>query len=214
MISAPRTIAITGGIACGKSTVARTAARLANGNFFGADEAVRRLLDSPRIQNALRNRFPSAFPQGVFSKALLRNLVFKDADARSCLESILHPEVYQLCEEAREKALENDRRLFAEIPLLYETGAEDRFDAVWVVASSPEIFHKRLLARPGITSTLACEMVNAQWPLAEKIRKADVVLWNDGSLAALELQIITALGDHCLSDCSASLRSKRAATFA
>ena len=186
-------IGVTGGIACGKSTAARRAAEISGGLFFGADEAVRELLESPDVQTQLRVAFPAAFPGGVFSKKLLRELVFEETGARKALEAILHPLVYELCDKARGEALEKHRPFFAEIPLLYETEAQNRFDGVWVVAASPDRSLQRLLERPGITSALACEMSAAQWPLAEKIRLADVVLWNDGPPSCLDSQILDAL---------------------
>nr|MBA3272445.1 dephospho-CoA kinase [Chthoniobacterales bacterium] len=73
-------------------------------------------------------------------------------------------------------------------PLLYETGGETLCDTVVVVACSPQVQLERLVARNGLEQSAALEMIATQMPLAEKMRRADHVVWNNGPRRILEAQ--------------------------
>jgi len=81
-----------------------------------------------------------------------------------------------------------NRLFLADIPLLFEVGAQDAFDAVIVVACSEEVRRKRLTSRPGISEVIAKKMIASQAPLGDKINQSHHVVWNDGSLEALAFQ--------------------------
>ncbi|MGZ5005601.1 MAG: dephospho-CoA kinase, partial [Chthoniobacterales bacterium] len=78
---------------------------------------------------------------------------------------------------------------FADIPLLYETGGESSCDRVVVVACSPRLQLQRLMRRSSLTEVAAQEMISAQMPLTEKMKRADHVLWNNGPETALASQV-------------------------
>jgi dephospho-CoA kinase len=183
-------IGLTGGIAAGKSTVRELLAARTALQTFDADACVRRLLDGDeQVIREIRDRFGPDFinADGKPDRIRLRELIYTDPSARRRLEEVLHPRVRRQWQELREACLAKNRHLLADIPLLFETGAESYFEAVVVVACSPATQLSRLETR-GIGRGMAEAMLASQWPIGQKIEKADFVIWNDGSLAALRRQ--------------------------
>ncbi len=188
-------VGITGGIATGKTAFSQALRQvLPTAAFFDADVAARELTDrNLEVQGLIR----TAFGLGIYSdagdlnRAQLRTIVFSDPEKKAALEQILHPRI------RRKWALEAGRRrnsteiFLADIPLLYETGGETLCDAVVVLACSPKVQLERLLARTGLERTAALEMIAAQMPLAEKIARADHVVWNNGPRSMLAAQAET-----------------------
>ena len=177
-------IGITGGVATGKSTVARSLLELLQlrvpVDLFSSDFEARRLTDSDFV---VQEEIKAAFgvqvfdPEGNLARDRLRELVFQDAAARKTLESILHPRI----REAWISRTRGDRLLLAEIPLLYETGAEQYFDQIIVTACSRASQVKRIIVERRLLKELAEQIIAAQMDLEEKIRRADWVVWTDCS---------------------------------
>jgi dephospho-CoA kinase len=177
-------IGITGGVATGKSTVARSLLELLQlsvpVDLFSSDFEARRLTDSDFV---VQEEIKAAFgvqvfdPEGNLARDRLRELVFQDAAARKALESILHPRI----REAWISRTRGDRLLLAEIPLLYETGAEQYFDQIIVTACSRASQVKRIVVERRLLKELAEQIIAAQMDLEEKIRRADWVVWTDCS---------------------------------
>ena len=177
-------IGITGGVATGKSTVARSLLESLQlsvpVDLFSSDFEARRLTDSDFV---VQEEIKAAFgvqvfdPEGNLARDRLRELVFQDAAARKTLESILHPRI----REAWISRTRGDRLLLAEIPLLYETGAEQYFDQIIVTACSRASQVKRIVVERRLLKELAEQIIAAQMDLEEKIRRADWVVWTDCS---------------------------------
>ncbi|HEY0790297.1 MAG TPA: dephospho-CoA kinase [Chthoniobacterales bacterium] len=175
-------IGITGGIATGKTTVSRALhSRLEPVlpvDFFSADIEARRLTDADfGVQEEVRSAFGGAVfdSSGTLARDRLRVLVFGNAGARKILEGILHPRI----REAWQNRLRKETLLLAEIPLLYETGAAESFDKVIVTACSRESQIERLTTGRNLPRELATQMILAQMPLEEKVRRANHVIWTD-----------------------------------
>ena len=190
-------IAITGGIASGKSAfTALFLAALPDAEGFDADACSRRLLaEDPAVAGDVRAAFgPAAFDaEGRIDRAALRARIFAengDPAPRRALEAILHPRVRAAWQGWLEKRLQTAPGAFmvVEIPLLYETGAESFFDQVIVVGCSPEIQRQRLQAWRGLADESAARIIASQWSLSEKIRRCDHLVWNQGSEAGLRAQ--------------------------
>jgi len=115
----------------------------------------------------------------------LRAIIFGDAIKRSALERILHPRIRRQWRAEAKRHRNSPDFFFADIPLLYETGGETLCDRVVVVACSENVQVARLAQRMSINDTEAEQMIRSQMPLDEKIARADHVVWNDGSRAAL-----------------------------
>ena len=184
------TIGLTGGIAAGKSTACHRLAARDRVEAFDADKCVHELLENDRsVAQGIVGLFGprSCAPDGKPDRAALRELVFRDAEARRKLEDLLHPLVRARWNAERERCLAARKDFLADIPLLYETGAEQLFDAVVVVACSRETQLDRLNSR-GVAEETAQAMLASQLPLGQKVTQADFVIWNDGSLAAFGRQ--------------------------
>jgi dephospho-CoA kinase len=179
-----RVIGLTGGIATGKSCVAR---------FFqdrGVTVIDADLLSRDVVQPGSKGLglVVGAFgagilaPDGTLNRAQLREIVFSDGNKRRQLEEILHPEIKRLAEESIARAATDGQKIvFYMAPLLIEAGAIDRVDELWVVTVRPEIQISRLMARDGISQDQALQMVASQMPLADKERCGRVVIDNSGS---------------------------------
>jgi dephospho-CoA kinase len=191
------TVAVTGGIAMGKSTfcamlVAENGPLAGRVRFFDCDLCVRELLTEPEIVGSIATVFGDSVitSHGQIDRPRLRERVFNSAQQRAELENILHPVVRQRCVVERDRARgEPAVGVFAvDVPLLYESGFDLHYDLAVVVVCSADTQMTRLLQRPGITKPTAERIVSAQLPAQEKIQKADVVLWNDGLVSELTNQ--------------------------
>lgn len=175
-------MAITGGIGAGKS-----AALAAFGRHGAAtrssDEIVHRLLSGdPEVRDALAERFGSKVigPDGADRETIGR-IVFNDPEELEWLEALLHPKVVQQHSRWRQELTERPNPpavSVTEVPLLYETGGDSRFDVVVVITASPEVRAER---RP-VTDTREQRLI----PDDEKLRLADYAYVNDGTLEELD----------------------------
>ena len=187
-------IAITGGIASGKSTFTRIFRELLGARTFDTDVSARRLLaDDPDALAAVRTAFgASVFDDvtGKLDRAALRAVVFADPARRRELEAILHPRVRAEWQAWLESGLQNAPGvvLLVEIPLLYETGAAAFFDQVIVVGCSLATQMQRLTQGRQLAGEIARQIIASQWLLAEKMRRCNHVIWNDGSEERLHAQ--------------------------
>jgi dephospho-CoA kinase len=185
--------ALTGGIATGKSfCLARFGALGAA--TIDADILAREALaaGSPGLA-AVAGRFGAGVlqPDGTLNRQALARIVFADEGARAHLEAIVHPEVYRRITEWFADAPPGTRVAIADIPLLFETGHEHEFDRVIVCACDPDEQVRRVMARNGVSEADARARLSAQWPIEEKVRRADYVIRTDGSFAETEAQVKT-----------------------
>ena len=122
-------------------------------------------------------------PDGRLRRDELARIVFADAAAREKLEAILHPRIGERWLAQIETWRRENRALaVVVIPLLFETRAESHFDKIICVACSAPAQRERLLAR-GWTPEQIRQRLAAQWPVEQKISRADFVVWTDGELA-------------------------------
>jgi dephospho-CoA kinase len=169
-------IGLTGGIGMGKSTVAKIFATQGI-RGFNADDAVHRLQASRGLAiPALAAAFPGTVKHGVLDRAKLRALVLGNDTAMRRLEAIMHPLVRQ--EEAifRTAAFRAHRRaVLLDIPLLFETSAERRFNVTIAVSTPRDVQIARVLRR-GLPLSQVEAIIARQMPDAEKRRLADYVI--------------------------------------
>ena len=187
-------IAITGGIATGKTTFTAALRALTGGEIFDADAYARQLLESdPPSLAALRETFGARVfdaVSGAVDRAALRQTVFADESARRALEAILHPRVRVRWRGWLEERLQKspDAILLVDIPLLYETGAAEFFNEAIVVGCSAATQMRRLTGSRRLGEPIARQIIASQWALADKIRLCDHLIWNDGSAGRLDAQ--------------------------
>ncbi len=183
-------IGITGGIATGKTAACRLLLeRLPAAGFFNADIAARDLTErDPEVKKEITNTFgPEIYASGHLNREALRTIVFADPGKRRALEQILHPRIRR--QWAAESRRVSNELFLADIPLLYETGGESLCDRVVVVACAPRVQLQRLMARSSLSQSAAEEMISAQMPLTEKMKRAHHVIWNNGPEMALAAQV-------------------------
>ena len=179
-------VALTGGIASGKTTAARRFADL-GATVIDADEVARALVEPgmPALAEIL-----ARFGDGVegadrrLDRRILRERVFRDPDARRDLEAILHPRIR--AEMAARVAAATGPYVILVIPLLVEGGRRDDLDRILVVDVAEETQRRRLLERDRVSAELASAMLAAQARRAERLARADDVLSNEASLEALQ----------------------------
>ena len=190
MTGRPIRIALTGGIATGKSYCLDAFARL-GAPVIDADTLARGAVEpgTPGLALVVR-RFGSGVlaADGRLNREALGRLVFKDADARRDLEAIVHPEVYAGIRRWFDQ-LSGVPAGVAEIPLLYETDHAGDFDRVVVAACSRDEQKRRAMARDGLSEAEAERRLDAQLPIDVKRQRADAVVDTGGTLAETERQV-------------------------
>lgn len=187
----PLRVALTGGIATGKSYVLRQM-RGAGLPVVDADVLAREVVapGTPGLA-AVRSRFGERvlLPDGSLDRARLAEVVFTDAAARADLEAIVHPAVRDAIEQFFAGLPEGTSLGIADIPLLYETGREHEFDAVVVAACPREMQIARVMARDIASREQAERRLAAQLPIEEKARRADYVIDTSGEYAETNIAI-------------------------
>ncbi|HKM43673.1 MAG TPA: dephospho-CoA kinase, partial [Limnochordia bacterium] len=123
------------------------------------------------------------------NRRMLGQIVFADAHQRKILEGIIHPEVLLRLQAGAKAAKSAGKIVFAEVPLLYEVGWDRFMEEVWVVYVGPDVQLERLMQRSGIPRQAALEMIASQLPLEEKMKRANVVIDNNSTLAETWQQV-------------------------
>ncbi len=140
---------------------------------------------------AVIKRFGSGVsrPDGSLDRPALGMIVFADRSARTALEAIIHPEVRRRIGDWFANLPSGTRLAMADIPLLFETGQEHDFDRVVVCACDPAEQLRRLVLRDGLSEETARQRLAAQWPIAEKVARAQHVIRTDGTFADTRSQV-------------------------
>ena len=181
-------IALTGGIACGKSTLAKFLTELGI-RVLDADDVVHELeapggTAVPAIQAAFGSDVVDS--AGGVDRARLAAIVFADAERRRRLEAILFPMVRQRLLDFVSGAAEGLR--IAVIPLLFESHWEGDYDTILAIASPQEVQVDRMMRTRGYTRAQAEARLAAQMPVAEKAARADFAVMNDSTPGHLQEQ--------------------------
>lgn len=183
---------LTGGIGSGKSTAAAFF-RERGVPVIDADELAREAVapGSPGLSQVVDAFGPQILAaDGGLDRKQLGALVFADAEARKRLNAITHPIVRQLAQE-RFAALDREGVTLAgyDVPLLFEVGLDAVLRPVVVVVAREATQLERIATRDGLSEAAARERMAAQMPLSEKQKRADYVLFNNGTPAALAAQV-------------------------
>ena len=187
-------VALTGGIATGKSYCLRHFSELGV-PVVDADQLAREAVQPGSAGLAgVVERFGREIlaPDGSLDRAALGRIVFEDSRARAALEAIVHPEVYRRIREWYAN-LPAGPVAIADIPLVFETGHNHDFDEVIVAACDPEEQVRRVMARDRLSDSDARARLAAQWPIEEKVKRANYVIWTDRGFAETDRQISSTL---------------------
>lgn len=185
-------LGLTGGIACGKTTVAQ-AFKVLGAVVVSADELAREVV---RPGGAVLTRIAEQFggqvlhDDGSLNRKAMAEVIFNDPEARRALNDITHPAIAALAGERLRDAEHGEAALVIyDAPLLFEVGADRQVDKVLVVKADEEVQLARLMARDGIDRRQALARVAAQMPLSEKVARADFVIDNSGSAEETQRQV-------------------------
>ncbi|MCX8488523.1 MAG: dephospho-CoA kinase [Opitutales bacterium] len=184
-------IGLTGGIGCGKSAAAACFAEFGF-NVVDADQLAHQVLESAGCVSQLQARWGDAClaKDGRPDRRWIAAKVFCEPAELAFLEALTHPEVARLRQAA---VLDAKRHHLVEIPLLFEKNLTNGFAMIVCVSCSEETRRARLLKK-GLGDEEISRRINSQLPLSEKVKRSDVVLWNDGSLLFLRDQVAALVG--------------------
>jgi len=182
-------IALTGGIGSGKSAVGDILSEL-GAIVVDSDQLAREVIErgTSGFDEVLARFGDEILVDGEISRSKLAELVFNDEDARKDLEGIIHPRVRELSTRVLQKSPE-DSVVVNEIPLLFETQGQDRFDLVITVEADDEIRTRRLLDR-GLKSYQIEKRISAQASRSQRETISDFIIENNGNLEELEKKVI------------------------
>lgn len=189
----PRRIALTGGIATGKSTVAILFREL-GATIVDADQIAREVVEPGsagwrRLRDHLGERYFDA--AGGLDRGKLRDAIVCDPACRRKIDAILHPLIYEVMEQRWEEWRRGDRAtpLIFDIPLLFESGAAGRFDIVILVYVPAEIQVIRLMERDRLSREAAEQTLTIQLPIDQKRAAAHFIIDNSGTVEETTRQV-------------------------
>jgi len=189
-------IALTGGIATGKSTVARMFSDL-GAVVLDADRFARDVVQpgSDCSRKLLALVGPDYFDrEGRLRRRELRQRIIEEPALRKALNSILHPSIMDAMEAAWQQiqsASRNRAVVIFDIPLLFETGLQHRFDLIILVYAPRNVQIQRLVERDGVSRAEAEKTLSMQWPIDEKRSLAHFIIDNGGDLDATRHQVLS-----------------------
>jgi len=191
-------IGLTGGIASGKSTVAKMLRELAI-PVIDADEIAREVV---QIGEDAYLQIVEQFGEGILQedknidRLKLGSIVFNDEAKRKLLNNIVHPAIRQRMMQKKEEYVSvGEQTVVLDIPLLFESNLTHLVHKTIVVYVDDQIQLERLMERNGFSKEEAEVRIRAQMPLKEKVKKADAVIDNNGSLAQTKAQLLTILAN-------------------
>lgn len=183
-------VGLTGGIASGKSTVSNLLKKYGI-EIVDADKVAKEVSEKKESIEKISNIFGKDIldSDGKIIREKLREKAFKNRELLQELNKIIHPQVMEYFKRKKEENSKDEILIF-DIPLLYEAKMEYLCDKIIVVGVDVQKQIRRVVARDGSSENLAKKIISNQMPLDEKIKKADIVIMNDGTLDELEEKVM------------------------
>ncbi|MFA6708135.1 MAG: dephospho-CoA kinase [Fusobacterium sp.] len=178
-------VGLTGGISSGKSTVSNILKELKI-KIIDADIIAKKISEKKEIKKEIISKFGEYIlnSKKEIERRKLREIVFKDKEKLKILNSIYHPRIKDEFKKIKENHNKDDIIIF-DVPLLFETDIDKECNKIILVCIDEEIQIERLMKRDGIDSDLAKMIIKNQMPQEEKMKKADIILYNNGTLDEL-----------------------------
>jgi dephospho-CoA kinase len=187
LVTKPLLIGLTGGIGSGKTAFAQCLRALGQ-PVYCSDTEAKNLVYLPQVQAEIMALLgPEAYQNGQYQRAFVGQKVFADAQLLAQLNAIVHPAVAQHFAQWQTQQAEA-RFLFKETALLFELGLHQKLDYSVLITASQEIRLARVMARDQRSETEIKQIMAKQMPEAQKIALADLVIYNESSLAHLQQQ--------------------------
>lgn len=183
-------VAITGGIGCGQSSVAKFLEEM-GAKIINADQMGHKVVNEDlEAKNEIRKHFGNKvfFRNGKLNRKLLGRIVFEDEAKTQLLNKIIHPRMVSRIIDEIEGARDTGKyRLIAiDAALIYEINLEHMFDAVVVVSSRLKNRIDRIIERDGLSEKEITDRISKQIPIEDKVKWADFVINNNSSLEQLK----------------------------
>jgi len=185
-------IGLTGGIAAGKSTVARILASL-GAYIINADKIGHNILDKNKnAYNDVIDEFGEIIVKnnGKIDRKKLGEIVFSDKEKLEKLENITHPYIIEEIKYETKEKIKDYHHLVLDVPLLFETGLENIVDITWVVVCSYEKQIERIAKRDGLSREEAKKRIASQMETSQKVKLADFVIYNNGNKKELNNKVL------------------------
>ncbi len=187
-------VGLTGGIGCGKTEVARMFKEL-GAKIIDADAIGKKVVEkNAGVRIAIKNIFGSQFmnSDGKLKRKELGSFVFADEKQKKKLNDIVHPHLLiRIKKEVASAKRENREIIVVDAALIYEAGLEKIFDLVIAVYAELKQRIARIQKRDNLPDQEILNRIQSQMPLDEKVKRADRVVTNDGTLAELRSQVET-----------------------
>lgn len=181
-------LGLTGGIGSGKSTVSNFFRSLEI-EIFDADLIAKEIFEEEETQNEIKKVFgEDILTSNRVDRVKLKEKVFNDKKKLKNLNKIIHPKVIERYKNIRERV--GEKLVIFDVPLLFESGIDKLCDKILVVDIDEELQRERVKKRDGISSEFVEKIIKSQLPREERIKKADFVVENNGSLEDLEEKVL------------------------
>lgn len=180
-------IALTGGIATGKSTVTKLLEKRGL-SIIDADLLVKSIYETPQAKEFIQKNYPFAWSDQTIDFKKLRELVFTNSEVKNNIEAFIYQRLPSAFKEATLKVKNQDFYLY-DVPLLFERGLDNQVDLTIVVYAPRKVQQARLIDRDGTNQETANKILNQQMDIEEKKEKADFTINNFGSLLDLEAEV-------------------------
>jgi dephospho-CoA kinase len=183
-------IGLTGGIATGKSTVAKFLEEL-NIKVIDSDKIAHEILTYQDTINEIVEEFGSIVlnKDGNINRIELGKIVFDDMEKLKKLESITHHRIFKVIDKKIKEYKPNNKIIVLDAPLLFETSLDKNVDETWVVYTDKKTQINRLKKRDGLDKEDALKRIKAQMSLEEKANKANIIINNTGTKEDLKQNV-------------------------
>ena len=180
-------IALTGGIATGKSTVSKILSDRGL-KIIDADQLVKAIYQTDPAKNFIKTHFPEVWETNEIDFKKLRQLFFSNPDVKSKVEQYIYSELPHFFLEETKKIEQQDFFLY-DVPLLFEKNLVTKMDASVLVYAPAEIQKQRLMKRDALSEEMALQIMSQQLDIEFKRSKADFIIHNTGSIAQLKKEV-------------------------
>lgn len=176
-------VALTGGIATGKSTVTKLLEKKGL-TIIDADQLVKAIYATQESKDFILKNYPSAWSRDEIDFKKLRDLVFSDSNVKSNVEGYIYQRLPEAFKEATTKIKHQDFYVY-DVPLLFERALETKVDLTILVYAPRNVQLERLIGRDGSTEEIGNKILDQQIDIEEKKEKSDLVIDNSGSMTEL-----------------------------